>query len=300
MKIAATYDNGNIFQHFGKTEFFKVYEVEDNKIISSEVISSNGLGHGALAGLLGEQGIDVLICGGLGGGAQTALKEAGVEVCSGANGDADQAVEAYLRGELVSTGANCNHHHHEEGHSCGGHEEGHSCGGHEEGHSCGSHEEGGSCGGSCGGCGSKPVITGPNVGKTCRTHYRGTFNDGTQFDSSYDRGEPLEFICGAGQMIKGFDAAVANMEVGQVVDVHLMPEEAYGLANPDAIFTVEIAQLPGSEDLTAGQQVYLSNQFGQPFPVKVTAKDEKTITFDANHEMAGKELNFRIELVEVK
>lgn len=291
MKIAATYDNGNIFQHFGKTEFFKVYEVEDNKIISSKVISSNGLGHGALAGLLGEQGIDVLICGGLGGGAQTALKEAGVEVCSGANGDADQAVEAYLRGELVSTGANCNHHHHEEGHSCGGHE---------EGHSCGSHEEGGSCGGSCGGCGSKPVITGPNVGKTCRTHYRGTFNDGTQFDSSYDRGEPLEFICGAGQMIKGFDAAVANMEVGQVVDVHLMPEEAYGLANPDAIFTVEIAQLPGSEDLTAGQQVYLSNQFGQPFPVKVTAKDEKTITFDANHEMAGKELNFRIELVEVK
>ena len=289
MKIAATYDNGNIFQHFGKTEFFKVYEVEDNKIISSEVISSNGLGHGALAGLLGEQGIDVLICGGLGGGAQTALKEAGVEVCSGANGDADQAVEAYLRGELVSTGANCNHH-----------EEGHSCGGHEEGHSCGSHEEGGSCGGSCGGCGSKPVITGPNVGKTCRTHYRGTFNDGTQFDSSYDRGEPLEFICGAGQMIKGFDAAVANMEVGQVVDVHLMPEEAYGLANPDAIFTVEIAQLPGSEDLTVGQQVYLSNQFGQPFPVKVTAKDEKTITFDANHEMAGKELNFRIELVEVK
>ena len=76
---------------------------------------------------------------------------------------------------------------------------------------------------------------GPNVGKTCRTHYRGTFNDGTQFDSSYDRGEPLEFICGAGQMIKGFDAAVANMEVGQVVDVHLMPEEAYGMPNPDAI-----------------------------------------------------------------
>ena len=282
MKIAATYDNGNIFQHFGKTEFFKVYEVEDNKIISSEVIGSNGLGHGALAGLLGEQGINVLICGGLGGGAQTALKEAGVEVCSGAKGDADQAVEAYLRGELVSTGANCDHHHHEEGHSCGDHEEGHSCGG------------------SCGGCGSRPVITGPNVGKTCRTHYRGTFNDGTQFDSSYDRGEPLEFICGAGQMIKGFDAAVANMEVGQVVDVHLMPEEAYGLPNPDAIFTLEIAQLPGSEDLTVGQQVYLSNQYGQPFPVKVTAKEEKTITFDANHEMAGKELNFKIELVEVK
>ena len=127
-----------------------------------------------------------------------------------------------------------------------------------------------------------------------------TFNDGTQFDSSYDRGEPLEFVCGAGQMIRGFDAAVADMEVGQVVDIHLMPEEAYGMPNPDAIFTLEIAQLPGSEELEVGQGVYLTNQFGQPFPVKVTAKDEKTITFDANHEMAGKELNFKIELVEVK
>ena len=282
MKIAATYDNGNIFQHFGKTEFFKVYEVEDNKVVSSEVIGSNGTGHGALAGLLAEQGISVLICGGIGGGAQSALAEAGIELCSGAQGDADTAVDAYLKGELVSTGVNCDHHHHEDGHSCGGHEDGHSCGG---------------CGG---GCGSQPSITGPNVGKTCRTHYRGTFNDGTQFDSSYDRGEPLEFICGAGQMIKGFDAAVANMEVGQVVDVHLMPEEAYGMPNPDAIFTLEIEQLPGAEDLTVGQQVYLSNQYGQPFPVKVNAKDEKTITFDANHEMAGKELNFRIELVEVK
>ena len=290
MKIAATYDNGNIFQHFGKTEFLKVYEVEDHKVVSSEVIGSNGTGHGALAGLLAEQGISVLICGGIGGGAQSALAEAGIELCSGAQGDADAAVEAYLKGELVSTGVNCDHHH-EEGHSCGSHEDGHSCGGHEEGHSCGN------CGG---GCGSQPAITGPNVGKTCRTHYRGTFNDGTQFDSSYDRGEPLEFICGAGQMIKGFDAAVANMEVGQVVDVHLMPEEAYGMPNPDAIFTLEIEQLPGSEDLTVGQQVYLSNQYGQPFPVKVNAKDEKTITFDANHEMAGKELNFRIELVEVK
>ena len=282
MKIAATYDNGNIFQHFGKTETFKVYEVEDNKVVSSEVIGSNGTGHGALAGLLAAQGISVLICGGIGGGAQTALAEAGIEVCSGAQGNTDEAVEAYLKGELTSAGTTCDHHHHEEGHSCGD--------------SCGD-----SCGCSCGGgCGSHTTLTGRNVGKTCRTHYRGTFNDGTQFDSSYDRGEPLEFVCGAGQMIKGFDAAVADMEVGQVVDVHLMPEEAYGQPNPEAIFTLEIAQLPGSEDLTVGQQVYLSNQFGQPFPVKVTAKEEKTITFDANHEMAGKELNFRIELVEVK
>ena len=274
MKIAVTYDNGNVFQHFGKTENFKVYEVEDDKVVSSEVIGSNGTGHGALAGLLAEQGINVLICGGIGEGAQTALTEAGIEMVAGAQGNTDDVVEAYLKGELVSTGANCDHHHHEEGHSCGG---------------------------SCGGCGAhKSDITGPNVGKTCRTHYKGTFNDGTQFDSSYDRGEPLEFICGAGQMIKGFDAAVANMEIGEIKEVHLMPEEAYGQTNPDAIFTLEIAQLPGSENLEVGQQVYLSNQYGQPFPVKVAAKEETTITFDANHEMAGKELNFTIELVEVK
>ncbi|HIW42226.1 MAG TPA: FKBP-type peptidyl-prolyl cis-trans isomerase [Candidatus Mediterraneibacter vanvlietii] len=294
MKIAVTYDNGNVFQHFGKTEFFKVYEVEDNKVVSSEVIGSNGTGHGALAGLLADRNVDVLICGGIGGGAQAALAEAGVELCAGAEGDTDQAVEAYLKGELVSTGANCDHHHGED-HSCGDHEDGHSCGDHGEEHSCG-----GGCGSCGGGCGSEPALTGRNVGKTCRTHYRGTFNDGTQFDSSYDRGEPLEFICGAGQMIRGFDAAVADMEVGQVVDVHLMPEEAYGMPDPNAIFTVEIAQLPGAEELEAGQRVFLTNQFGQPFPVNVTAKDETTITFDANHEMAGKELNFRIELVEVK
>ena len=288
MKIAVTYDSGNVFQHFGRTEFFKVYDVEDNKVVSSEIIGSNGTGHGALAGLLAGQSVDVLICGGIGGGAQEALAQAGVELCAGAQGDTDQAVEAYLKGELVSTGANCDHHH-EEGHSCGHHEEGHSCGGHEEGHTCGN------CGGGCG-----PALTGRNVGKTCRVHYRGTLNDGTQFDSSYDRGEPLEFVCGAGQMIQGFDAAVADMEIGQIIDVHLMPEEAYGMPDPTVVFTMEIAQVPGAEDLEEGQRVYLSNQYGQPFPVTVTAKDEKNITFDANHEMAGKELNFRIELVEVK
>lgn len=282
MKIAVTYENGNVFQHFGRTEFFKVYEVENQQIISSEVISSNGTGHGALAGLLAGQAVDVLICGGIGGGAQAALAEAGVELCAGAEGDVDKAVDAYLKGELISTGANCDHHH-EEGHDCGHHEDGHTCGGH-----CGSTDA------------AQAPLTGRNIGKTCRTHYTGTFNDGTQFDSSYDRGEPLEFICGAGQMIKGFDAAVADMEVGQIVDIHLMPEDAYGMPDPNAIFTIDIANLPGSEDLSVGQQVYLTNQSGQPFPVKVTSKDDSTITFDANHEMAGKELNFRIELVEVK
>lgn len=294
MKIAVTYDNGNIFQHFGRTEEFKVFEIENDKVVASRVIGSNGVGHGALAGLLSEEGVDVLICGGIGAGAQSALAQAGVELVAGAEGNVDEAVEAYLKGKLVSSGANCDHH--GEGHTCGNHEEGHTCGHHEEGHTCANHEEGHSCGG-CGGCHAQPEITGPNAGKTCRVHYRGTFNDGTQFDSSYDRNEPIEFVCGVGQMIRGFDEAVANMEIGQVIDIHLMPEEAYGMPDPQAIFTIETAQLPGSEELEVGQGVYLANQFGQPFPVKVVAKEGSTITFDANHEMAGKELNFKIELV---
>ena len=280
MRIAVTHENGNVFQHFGHSEEFKVYEVEDKQVVRSEIIGSNGSGHGALARLLSEQRIDVLICGGIGGGAQAALAENGIELCAGASGSADAAVEAYLRGELVNTGANCDHHHGEE-HSCGEH----GCGGHD----CGSS--------GCGGC--HGGIQGKNVGKTCRTHYRGTFNDGTQFDSSYDRGEPLEFICGVGQMIPGFDAAVANMDVGQILDVHLTPAEAYGEVDPDAVFSVEIAEIPGAENVSAGQRVYLQDPYGRPIPVLVAAKDDKTITFDANHEMAGKELNFRIELVEV-
>lgn len=278
MKIAVTYDQGNVFQHFGRTEEFKVYTVEDGKVVSSEVIGSNGVGHGALAGLLANHDIDVLICGGMGGGARQALMNAGIKVCAGAQGDTDAVVDAYLKGELEDAGATCDHHHHGEGHECGHHEEGEGCGSH-------------SCGDS--------AMLGRNVGKNLRVHYRGTFDDGTQFDSSYDRGEPLEFVCGAGMMIPGFDRAVADMEIGQVIDVHLMPEEAYGMPDPNAIFTIPVAQLPGSEGLTVGQQVYLQNQMGQPFPVKVVAREGETITFDANHEMAGKALNFRIELVEV-
>ena len=304
MKIAVTYDNGNIFQHFGRTEYFKVYEIEDNKIIDSQVIGSNGVGHGALAGLLADQDIKVLICGGLGGGALNALRNAGIEVCAGAAGDADTAVEMYLRGELVDSGANCDHHHHGNGHECGHHNEDGGCGHGEHGEDgCCGHEEheDGSCCGSGGGChgGQRPAMEGKNVGRNVRVHYRGTFDDGTQFDSSYDRGEPLAFVCGAGMMIKGFDRAVADMDVGQIVDVHLMPEEAYGHRDPNAVITLAISDLPGSEGLTVGESVYLTNMMGQQFPVTVTAKDDTNITLDANHEMAGRELNFRIELVEV-
>ena len=274
MKIAVTYDNGNVFQHFGRTETFKIYSAEEGKVVSSEIISSNGVGHEALAGLLAESGIDVIICGGMGAGAQAALSEAGIEICAGAEGSADAAVEAYLKGELVNTGVNCDHHDHHEG-GCGG-----------------------NCGGGCSGCGGA-AIEGKNVGKTCKVHYRGTLNDGTQFDSSYDRGETLDFVCGAGMMIRGFDAAVANMDVGQVLDIHLMPEEAYGMPDPNAFVTAPIAELQGAETLNVGDKVFLYSNMGQPIPVTVSAKDDVYITFDANHEMAGKELNFRIELVEV-
>lgn len=139
-----------------------------------------------------------------------------------------------------------------------------------------------------------------NLNKTCRVHYLGTFNNGEKFDSSYDRGEPLEFVCGAGMMIKGFDKAVEDMAVGEIKDIHLMPEEAYGMSDPEQIITLQISQLPGAEGLAVGQKVYLSNAMGQPVPVTVIEMTEETITFDANHEMAGKELNFKIELVEVK
>ena len=132
MKIAVTYDNGNIFQHFGKTENFKVYEVEDNKVVSSEVIGSNGTGHGALAGLLSDQGVNVLICGGIGGGAQAALTQAGIRFYGGVSGAADAAVLALLAGKLgYDPDVRCTHHdeaHGEGSHTCGSHGCGnHSC-----------------------------------------------------------------------------------------------------------------------------------------------------------------------------
>lgn len=127
MRIAVTYENGEIFQHFGHTEQFKVYDVEDGKIAASKMIDSNGAGHGALAGFLSDHGIEVLICGGIGGGAQTALANAGIKLYGGVSGNADAAVQAFLDGKLdYNPDVKCNHHEHEEGHSCGSH----GCGNH--------------------------------------------------------------------------------------------------------------------------------------------------------------------------
>ena len=133
MKIAVTYENGQIFQHFGHTAQFKLYEVEDGKIVNAEVVDTNGSGHGALAGLLSSLNADVLICGGIGGGAQMALAQAGIKLFGGVNGNADEAVEAFLANSLnYDPEAKCDHHdhHHGEGHTCGSHGCGSNCGSH--------------------------------------------------------------------------------------------------------------------------------------------------------------------------
>lgn len=134
MRIAVTYEDGQIFQHFGHTQYFKVYEVEDGKVIASVIVDTNGSGHGALAGVLNALNAEVLICGGIGGGAQMALAAANIKLYGGVSGDADAAVEAYLAGNLdYNPNVKCNHHgdHHHEG-GCGNHGCGsdHHCGGH--------------------------------------------------------------------------------------------------------------------------------------------------------------------------
>ena len=119
MKIAVTYENGEVFQHFGRTPQFKVYDIENGEVAFSEVVGTNGTGHGALAGFLKELGAEVLICGGIGGGAQMAMNEAGIRLFAGASGSADEAVKAFLAGTLPEIGeATCDHHEHHEGHDC--------------------------------------------------------------------------------------------------------------------------------------------------------------------------------------
>lgn len=139
-----------------------------------------------------------------------------------------------------------------------------------------------------------------NAGKKVKVHYTGALDDGTKFDSSIDRGEPLEFVCMAGQMIPGFDKAVESMNVGDTITVHLEPSEAYGERSEEAIQTIPLANIPGAEDLPVGETVFLQGPNGQPFPAKVAAMDDTTVTFDMNHELAGKPLNFEIELLEAE
>ncbi len=131
MKIAVTHENGQVFQHFGHTEQFKIYEVENDEIVGMTVVNTNGSGHGALATFLKETGVSVLICGGIGGGAQNALTEAGIKWYGGVKGDCNSAVISYLVGKLdYNPDAKCGHHDHGDDHDCGDHSCGGNCGNH--------------------------------------------------------------------------------------------------------------------------------------------------------------------------
>lgn len=131
MRIAVTYEDGKVFQHFGQTERFKVYDIENGEVKVATTISTNGNGHGALIGIVAALGVDALICGGIGGGAQAGLKDANIKIYGGVSGDADKAVEDFLAGKLgFDPDVQCNHHEHEHGGTCGEH----GCGGHHHHH----------------------------------------------------------------------------------------------------------------------------------------------------------------------
>lgn len=142
VRVATTYDNGNIFMHFGRSEQFKIYDIQDDKVLNEQVVGTGGTGHGALAGLLANGGVDTLICGGIGGGAINALTQAGITVYAGAQGNCDACVEALIAGTLAQTGkATCDCHGHDHEHT---HEHGESCGchghhGHDGHEGCGCH-----------------------------------------------------------------------------------------------------------------------------------------------------------------
>ncbi len=135
-------------------------------------------------------------------------------------------------------------------------------------------------------------------GDTVRVHYTGTLTDGSQFDSSAGR-EPLEFTVGAGQMIKGFDAGVEGMAVGEKKSINIAPEDGYGARNEEAVIEFPLEQVPADMQLTAGMQLTLQNQEGYPINVVVTEVKEDVVVLDANHSLAGKELVFEVELVSI-
>ena len=139
-----------------------------------------------------------------------------------------------------------------------------------------------------------------NEGKSVKVHYTGTLDDGTKFDSSLDRGEPLAFTCMAGQMIPGFDEAVRDMEVGEKRTVTIPAAQAYGNRDEGKITKLEIRMIPGFENLKVGQRLSLASAQGVPMPCVVMEKDDVHITLDMNHPLAGKDLTFEIELLEAE
>lgn len=139
-----------------------------------------------------------------------------------------------------------------------------------------------------------------NYGKKVAVHYRGTLDDGTEFDSSYSRNEPLKFTCMAGMMIPGFDKAVEGMGVGETVTVRLEPEDAYGMPDPNMIVKFSKFEVPEFDDLKVGDQVFLKDRAGRPIPAVVAMLTDEYAMIDANHEMAGKALTFEITLLSVE
>ena len=138
-----------------------------------------------------------------------------------------------------------------------------------------------------------------NAGKKVKVHYVGTLDDGTQFDSSVDRGEPIEFTCMAGQMIPGFDVAVEAMQVWETKQVHIAAAQAYGEYSENLLQRIPIGQIPGLEEAPIGQTLYLSGPGATPMPAVIVEVDEQSILLDLNHNLAGQNLNFEITLLEV-
>lgn len=139
-----------------------------------------------------------------------------------------------------------------------------------------------------------------NEGKMVKIHYTGSLDGGEVFDTSRLRDEPIEFECMAGTVIKGFDDAVRDMEAGDKKHIHLEPEEAYGERREELVQTVPVDQVPNAQDLPVGESVYMQGPDGHPFPVKVVSVDDENVVFDMNHPLAGKPLNFELELMEVR
>ena len=137
-----------------------------------------------------------------------------------------------------------------------------------------------------------------NAGRRVKVHYTGTLDDGTVFDSSHQRNQPLGFVCMTGQMISGFDKAVADMEVGETRTILLTPEEAYGPYIEDGIQRAPLGAIPGTQNLKVGDEVSLQGKDGRPYPAKVAEITDTEIAFDMNHPLAGKNLPFEITLLE--